>query len=296
MPRFQFSRALLAIGAGVCLTLAAPAPAQDDSGAGEDAEAPDASELRERIEAAEPHSTVTYPGSERLMLHEPLVIKKPLTFRGLKARIPEGEEHLGVIIQSRGVEMTHFDIIGNGLRPAGPIKAGRGGFVIRNGRVAKSGRHGIWNQGEINGGLVRDIVSRDMRRDTVSLVGRKPKGRNLVIENIRAPGSDIRGALEIADGCEKVVARNIYAEDCVYAVSVEDDGEAGCDVNTDVRLEGIVAVDCKLAITTRGDKKAKLTDYTIAGNVARVDDPIKGARRRVEDNAAPGSGTVDDSG
>ncbi len=104
-----------------------------------------------------------------------------------------------MIIRSRGVEVSHFNIVGNGERGAVPVVARRGGFVIRNGRVSDCQRDGVWIQGEIHSGLVRSIVGRNLHPDTISLVGRKPKARNVIVENIRAYGSDIRGALEIAD-------------------------------------------------------------------------------------------------
>jgi hypothetical protein len=101
------------------------------------------------------------------------------------------------------------------------------------------------------GGVVRDIVGRNVTRDVVSLSG-GPNGaiiQDVLVENLRASDSKLRGAVEVSDGSENITVRSIWAERCVYAVDFQDHDEP-TDINHNVLIEDIKARKCRHAVRT----------------------------------------------
>ena len=71
-------------------------------------------DLQQVIEAAPPHSVILCDPNRQLTLATPLSITKPLTLRGLCAKLPEklGKTPL-VIVKAKGVTLTEFNLTGN---------------------------------------------------------------------------------------------------------------------------------------------------------------------------------------
>ncbi len=103
---------------------------------------------------------------------------------------------------------------------------------------------------EIVGGVVRDLVGRKVIRDTVSISGDGKQGakvRDVLVENIKAYDSELRGAVEVSDGAEDITVRNVYAENCVYGIDIQDHGQK-LQINRNVTISQLEAVNCKYAV------------------------------------------------
>ena len=221
-------------------------------------------ELQSRIDAAPNHGTVTADRNAPLVLSTPLVIRKPLTLQGLNAELPPG---LGktplVAIEADGVSVTDFELRGNAdsvdQKDRNALLEIRGSnFRIERGTFLNSAKDGIMVDGagvpdkDIVGGVIRDIVGRGNIRDLVSIGGGGEHGRrirNVLVDNVRGYDSKLRGAVEVSDGTENITVRNVYAENSVYGVDVQDHGKP-LQINTNVRIEGVTAVDCTHILRT----------------------------------------------
>lgn len=244
-------------------------------------------DLQAVLSSAPPHATILCNPATTRTLRQPIRIDKPLTLRGLRARLPDklGSTPL-VVILSPGVILTDFDLTGNGETVsqddrAPLIEVGAGDFVIERGRVSNSSKDGIMISGDIGGadivgGVVRDIIGRDVIRDTVSISGSdsgKYRNRNILVDNIRCYHSAKRGAVEVSDGSENITVRKVYAEASLYGIDVQDHRKEG-QVNRNVRIEDVHAVRCQHALRTdnRAAGHANLTvrDLTAVGCLAPV--------------------------
>lgn len=106
--------------------------------------------------------------------------------------------------------------------------------------------------GSIEHGVVRNVTGRGTARDVISIGGAGDLGlfvRHLVVQNICAYDSTLRGAVEVSDGSEYITVRDVYAKSCVYAVDVQDHNRKG-QVNRHVVIDGVHVVDCLVAIRT----------------------------------------------
>ncbi len=242
----------------LCLTLAATA-----AGRGETIYA-GARDLQKVIDAAPPHAEIVCDFNHRVTLSTPIKINKPLTLRGLNARLPEklGKTPL-VEVLSKGVTISDFELTGNvdsvpqKEREALLIVAA-GDFRIENGRFNDATKDGIMIDGDILaagdivGGVVRDIVGRRVARDVVSISGGGHKGfkiRNVLVDNVRGYESSHRGTVEVSDGAENITVRKVYAEKSVYAIDVQDHKQPS-QINRHVVIEDVYAVGCKYALRT----------------------------------------------
>ena len=73
--------------------------------------------------------------------------------------------------------------------------------------------------------------------------------RDVTVENIRLERSYHRGAVEASDGTDNITIRNVFAQDAVYAVDVQDHGAPSAP-NTNILVEHIEALRCKHALRT----------------------------------------------
>jgi len=73
--------------------------------------------------------------------------------------------------------------------------------------------------------------------------------RHLVVENIRAYDSRLRGPAEVSDGSEYITVRDIYAESCFYGLDIQDHNRAG-QINRHVMIDGVHVKNCQTAIRT----------------------------------------------
>lgn len=221
----------------------------------------DGSDLQAVIDAAPAHAVIACDPGVELVLAGSIHIAQPLTLRGLRARLPDGLGRTPIVVvtaDDAGVE----DLVLSGNHPTVPqdersplllIHGSR--FRVERCRFAASTKDGVLvtpaNGVDVEGGVVRDIEAAGMGRDAVSIAGdnRGARVRNVRVERVRLLGSFRRGALEISDGTENITARNIYAEDAVYAVDVQDHGGASAP-NRNIILEDIAAVDCRHLVRT----------------------------------------------
>jgi hypothetical protein len=224
----------------------------------------DGRDLQRVIDDAPPHSTVLCDPNHPMTLSVPVKIQKPLTLRGLNARLPEklGSTSL-VIVTAREVTVSDFELTGNGDTVSQDERApllviGAGEFRVENGVFINSSKDGVMidgdivGNGDVVGGVVRDIVGRKVMRDTVSISGSSKGGlfiRNVLVENIRCYESAHRGCVEVSDGTDNITVRKVYAESSVYGVDVQDH-DIPSQINRNVVVEDVFALRCKHAIRT----------------------------------------------
>ena len=168
-----------------------------------------------------------------------------------------------VVVQSEGVTVSDFELHGNGdtvpqAERAPLLVLEAGGFTVERGLFTNSSKDGILIDGsaltgaDLTGGVVRDIVGRVIRRDLVSVGGSGATGhriRNVLFDNVRCYGSEFRGTVEVSDGSENITVRKVYAEDCLYAIDVQDHGNPN-QINRNVVIEDVYARNSRHAIRT----------------------------------------------
>jgi hypothetical protein len=223
----------------------------------------DASDLQRVIDQAPPHGVVTLDRSSQIEIEATVRITKPLTLVGLNARLKPGLERTPLLeVLAEGVRIRDFLVEGNRdtvgqSRRAPLIVVRRGRFIIENGETNNSTKDGVMispiaEYGDIEHGVVRNLTARGTIRDVVSMSGAGDRGlfiRHLVVENIRAYGSALRGPVEVSDGSEYVTVRDIYAESCAYGVDVQDHNRPG-QVNRHITIEGVFVKDTPVAVRT----------------------------------------------
>jgi hypothetical protein len=224
--------------------------------------------LQEVIQSAPSHSVLMCNRNLPVTLSTPITIDKPLTLRGLNARLPErlGNTSL-IIVLAPGVSITDFELHGNASSVsqndrAPLLRIGAGDFAVERGLFTDSSKDGIMIEAadkDIVGGVVRDIIGVGVIRDTVSISGgtQGAKIRNVLADNVRAYKSSRRGAVEVSDGTDNVTVRKVYAENCVYAVDVQDHNQPRQD-NRNVVVQDIYALHCKHALRTSNSPKGHL--------------------------------------
>lgn len=213
------------------------------------------------IDAAPPHGTVVVDRAESVTLGASLAIDKPLTLKGLKARLAEGADQTPLLLVcANGVTVSDFTLVGN----LGSVsKQGRASlisvladdFVIENGSVSNSARHGVLVTAARRGrdcrnGVVRNIAGYRIDRDVVSIEGAGERGRavrDVRVENIRGYNSPSRGTVEVADGCEDILVSNVYAESSVYGVDVSDHNQPK-QANRRITVMDVSVKNCAYAV------------------------------------------------
>lgn len=226
-------------------------------------------DLQELLDRAPQGAVVKCEQSEPLVVNQTLRIARPMTLRGLKARLPEklGETVL-LAVESGGVTLRDLEFHGNydsvdqkNRAPLIHIKAGP--FRIERCKFFDASKDGIMitpddGTGDIVGGVIRDIEGIRMGRDVVSISGGNggQRIRNVTVEKVRLTKGYFRGAVEVSDGTDKITVRHIHAEDAVYALDVQDHGakiegkSAPCAPNTNITAEDLSAVNCTHLIRT----------------------------------------------
>jgi hypothetical protein len=225
-----------------------------------------AQELQQLLDSAPPNSTIVCDPNQQLTVPVPITISKPLTLKGLCARLPEklGNSPL-LIARSKGVTITGFNLTGNvdsvpQSERAPLIVIAAGEFRVENGRLADSSKDGVMIEAgylgadapDIVGGVVRDVVGTNVARDVVSISGSsgtKQKVRNVLVDNVRGHTSSLRGTVEVSDGAEHITVRKVYAQDSVYAIDIQDHGRPG-QTDRHVVIEDVYALRCKHAVRT----------------------------------------------
>jgi len=222
---------------------------------------------------------------EPLTVTRSLTLARPITLRGLQARLPAklGNTVL-LVVAAKGVTLTDLQLHGNyesvsqdNRAPLIHIKASE--FRVERCKFFDGSKDGIMvtpddGAGDIVGGVIRNIEGARMGRDVISLSGGcgGQRIRNVTVENVRLKKGYYRGAVEVSDGSDNVSVRHVYAEDAVYAIDVQDHGarqsgkSAPSAPNTNITVEDVTAVNCKHIIRTAnhplGHSHLILRDFT----------------------------------
>ncbi len=217
--------------------------------------------LQEVVNATRPHDIIMADPNRTLMVEETIIIDKPLTISGLRAQLVDGLEDAPLIhVISDGFRMNNFHLIGNRHsvdfeKRASLLLITGNNFIVEQGIVEQSSQHGVniraTPEKSTKNGVVRDIIGNDMVRDHVALTGYGDGNvvKNVVVERIRAYGSENRGAVEVADGSENVTVRDIYAEDARYGVDFQDhDGRETYQPNINTIIENVFVRRCSHAV------------------------------------------------
>lgn len=233
-------------------------------------------DVQEVIDQAPAYSTIVGDDMERIIQNgETIMIDKPLRLTNFRGRLASGTTDTRIIqIDSEHVVVDNFRLYGNyGTVSIGDrvslLRIRAGYFLIENGQVFDSMKHGIVvrsQEADTEHGIIRNIVSHNVRRDVISLTGYGDLGffnRNILVENITAYGSNDRGAVEVSDGNEQITVRNIYADSCRYGVEIQDHGREG-QVNNGIVIEGVHVTNTMSAVNFN------LSDYG-HGNITMRD-------------------------
>lgn len=217
-------------------------------------------DVQKVIDQAPAYSTIVGDDRERMIRNgETIVIDKPLRLTNFRGRLAPGTRDTRILqVDAKHVMIDNFRLYGNyGTVSLGDrrslLRVRAGHFLIENGQVFDSMKHGIVVRsmdGDTEHGIIRNIVSHNIRRDAISLTGYGDLGffnRNILIENITAYRSKDRGAVEISDGNENITIRNVYADSCRYGVEIQDHGREG-QVNIGIVIEGVDVANTMSAV------------------------------------------------
>lgn len=247
---------VVAVGAG---GVAATEPRVEASSEGS---LPTIASLQRAIDSAKPYGVVAWDHDQPITITTPLRITKPVWLRGANLKLPPklaGVQLL--IVESAGVRITDSRFFGNGDSVGQDgrvslVEVYGGDVLVERCRFENASKNGLTvsppkEGGDIIGVTIRDIVGRHVIRDVVSIAGAGERGlvRNVLIENVRASDSSMRGAVEVSDGAQDVTVRGVFAERCVYAVDVQDHDNPG-EILRNVLLEDIRARECRHAVRT----------------------------------------------
>jgi hypothetical protein len=253
---------VLLLAGAACLPLSrTPPPTVTFSG--------DEVKLQALLDTVPEGAVVIWEQAEPLVVTRTIRITKPMTLRGLKARLPEklGDMPL-MVVEARGVTLADLVMHGNydsvsqnNRAPFIHIKAGA--FRVERCKFFDGTKDGVNvtpddGAGDIVGGVIRDIEGFRMGRDVVSLSGGcgGQRIRDVTVENVSLKKGYFRGAVEVSDGTDHITVRHVRAEDALYAIDVQDHGavqkgKPGPSApNTNVTVEDVTAVDCKHVIRT----------------------------------------------
>lgn len=220
-------------------------------------------DLQAALDAAPPYSTLVADKRQELVVEKTIHVNKPVTITGLRARLREKLPKTPLIeIFSEGVTISDFVLTGNISTVAYEDRASlivlrRGNFIVQNGEFLDSAKDGVMvtplvGGGNIEHGVIRNIVGRNNARDLVSIAGLGEHGlfvRHVLVENVRCYDSRDRGAAEASDGSEFITFRDIYSESSVYGIDVQDHNREG-QVNRNIVIDGLHVRHCISAVRT----------------------------------------------
>ena len=244
-----------------------------------------AADFQAIIDKAPTGAVVVCEQTKPIEVSESLLLRKPITIRGLKACLPPKVDKTPIMIaDTTGVTLTDSEMQGNydtvdQKHRAPLLHLKRGDFRIECCKFYDSSKDGIMvtpedGTGDVVGGIIRDIEGARMGRDLVSLSGGNggQRIRDVTVENIRLKKGYLRGAVEVSDGTDNITVRHVYVEDAAYGIDVQDHGPTkprtghACAPNTHVLIEDVTAVRCKNIIRTAnhplGHADLTLRDFT----------------------------------
>ena len=251
---------LIIIGLGVCLVggvvIAAGKPTLVNySGNGSD--------LQQVIDAAQPGTTIVCDSSRQYEFSTPITIKQTIILKGLNARLPEKLGRTPLIeVKAEGVTLTNLTLHGNHdsvdqKYRASLINIYKGRFLVADCKFYDSSKNGVTvcpepgSSKDIVGGEIKNIEAFRLGRDAVSISGgnRGLRVRDITVGNVSLKKGYRRGAVEVSDGSDNIKVKNVYAEDCPYAIDVQDHNGKSAP-NTNIEISNVTAVNCNNIIRT----------------------------------------------
>ncbi|KAJ8903426.1 hypothetical protein NDN08_004534 [Rhodosorus marinus] len=218
-------------------------------------------DLKNQVESAKRFDVLVSNGACKWTVGQVIRIAIPLTIKGVHVTLTPGVVIPVFAIFSAGVTISDFTIIGNRnsvTKAESLIKVHKGGFVIENGILKASSSHGvriapIAGGDKIDGGIIRDLVGyRNM--GNLLFISTTNEGRittkNILVENLRAYDSKFKGALEVSNGVQDIFVQTIYAERCVFAFGMHDQGGKMHNIRR-LFLNNVVARNCGFGIQSR---------------------------------------------
>lgn len=216
--------------------------------------------LQAIIDSAPDYTEIICDLNDTIAVKETIVVNKPLTVRGLHAILPDSIGDVPILqANAAGFIFTDFALHGNAQTVSqenrAPLLVVKGdNFAIERGQFFHSSKEGVSveaDTSDLAGGTIRDIYGYGIMRDLVSLNGGYggKKVRNILVENIRCDSCVLRGAVEVSNGTDNITVRKVYANQSAYAVDVQDHRRE-FQVNQNIVLEDIFAIDCKMGLRT----------------------------------------------
>lgn len=222
----------------------------------------DAADLQRRIDEAPEDATVLCDDQRCLVISKTITIRKPLTLKGLKARLPDtlGRTPM-IIVAAERVNLENIELHGNfdtvsQTERAPMIWVQKGRFSVRHCSFHDATKDGIMvtpvqDGDDIVDGSISDIQAFRMGRDAVSISGgnKGQKVRNVTVENVSLKRGYLRGSVEVSDGTDRITVRRVYAENARYAIDVQDH-KGDSAANTNILFDDVEAVKCQHLIRT----------------------------------------------
>ncbi|MFW5762540.1 MAG: hypothetical protein ACOCXH_16325 [Cyclobacteriaceae bacterium] len=216
--------------------------------------------LQEIVDSAPEYAEIICDLNDTIRVSTTIVVDKPLTIKGLQAILPDSIGNMPLLqANAEGFVFIDFILHGNAQTVSQEIRAPLlvikgNNFTVERGKFFHSSKEGVSIEADVEdltGGVVRDIYGKGVMRDLVSLNGGYggKKVRNILVENIRCDSCVLRGAVEVSNGTDNITVRKVYAGQSAYAVDVQDHRRE-FQVNQNIVLEDIFAIDCKMALRT----------------------------------------------
>ncbi|KAJ8903047.1 hypothetical protein NDN08_006362 [Rhodosorus marinus] len=219
--------------------------------------------LKEQVKDAPAGSELLAPAGGCLwFIESSILISRPgITIRGVHAQLKDGLAMTVFNVVAEGFSIYDFVLIGNHGTVLDKLRESllvvrASDFHIERGQLINSARDGITivpphdDGPDIDGGFVRDIVGMHNSRETVSLTtakGNRRTTKNIVVENVRAYGPTLKGAVEVSDGVSGCVVRNVYAEGCYYGLAIQDHHKE-LQANRNITISNVRVKDNKYGI------------------------------------------------
>jgi hypothetical protein len=153
-------------------------------------------DLQALLDKAPAGAVVVCEQTKPLEISTTLLLSKPMTVRGLKARLQAKVDMTPILVaDAAGITLTDIEMQGNfdsvsQQHRAPLIHLKRGGFRIEHCRFCDGSKDGIMitperGTGDIVGGTIRDIEGARMGRDLVSLSGGDATRRKSTVQELR---------------------------------------------------------------------------------------------------------------
>lgn len=163
------------------------------------------------------------------------------------------------------IQTSHFKVLNcsfeNGTGEGVLVKPGKSGSIsgpaVMGYNYRSTKLKNLRSKDKLN--LIANIKALNMGRDAVAVSSNGKKGlsiRNVIIYNITLlDRSFYRGAVEVSNGCENIQVWKVraYNAENGYGVDIQDHGDGA--PNRNIKIEDVVAKDCKHVIKTANSNK-----------------------------------------